>query len=438
MNLSRSGIGVLVGVPGFRVGSGPRATTSTWDATASTTERPSVVAGPKRGSRPRRPPHRRWSRCVRCRHGRGFRRPTPGVVRDGDLIDQLNDAARYTPLWGVALGGGLVLAVALQGVPVLAMLMLLATAAGAYWVKQRDDAKRSVVVFYDIDDGAAKPFADLVGAFEVAGQSLQVAQVAAEGALTTTQQVKTHSGAGSVIDRVVGRAHLDAPRHLVTNVAVPTLEAKARAVAMLPDRLLFREGKRYGGLPYASVSVSSGDQNVIMATAPRDGEVVGSTWKYVNVKGGPDKRYKDNPQLPIVRFGELEIEAPEFRSVWQLTRREATHTVRKAMQAIRVNAAEAMRPRTARPPAARRSTAPSATDPTSRETASAFGPCVCGNTEVGQLFEVGQCTECGKRFRRGVDRSARPWKPCAACGSERRSLGRVVQCRACGERRPIA
>jgi hypothetical protein len=31
---------------------------------------------------------------------------------------------------------------------------------------------------------------------------------------------------------------------------------------------------------------------------PRDAERIGITWKYVNKGGGPDRRYKNNPQLP--------------------------------------------------------------------------------------------------------------------------------------------
>jgi hypothetical protein len=39
LNLSRSGIGLSVGVPGFRVGAGLEVTTSIWAATAGTTGR---------------------------------------------------------------------------------------------------------------------------------------------------------------------------------------------------------------------------------------------------------------------------------------------------------------------------------------------------------------------------------------------------------------
>ena len=44
---------------------------------------------------------------------------------------------------------------------------------------------------------------------------------------------------------------------------------------------------------------------------------VGQTWQYVNVKGGPDRRYKNNRVLPIMRYGTLEF-ASGHGLQWQL------------------------------------------------------------------------------------------------------------------------
>lgn len=39
--------------------------------------------------------------------------------------------------------------------------------------------------------------------------------------------------------------------------------------------------------------------------APKDAEIVGTTWLKVNKDGSPDKRFKGNQQLPICRYGHL-------------------------------------------------------------------------------------------------------------------------------------
>lgn len=40
---------------------------------------------------------------------------------------------------------------------------------------------------------------------------------------------------------------------------------------------------------------------------PKDTQIVGQTWKYVNKSGGPDRRFRDNRQLPICLYGRLEL-----------------------------------------------------------------------------------------------------------------------------------
>jgi hypothetical protein len=34
------------------------------------------------------------------------------------------------------------------------------------------------------------------------------------------------------------------------------------------------------------------------------------TWKYVNKKGGPDKRFKDNRKIPIVLYEDVQFSSP--------------------------------------------------------------------------------------------------------------------------------
>lgn len=40
---------------------------------------------------------------------------------------------------------------------------------------------------------------------------------------------------------------------------------------------------------------------------PSDAEILRYTWKYVNRDGGPDKRFKNNRQYPVCKYGDLII-----------------------------------------------------------------------------------------------------------------------------------
>ncbi len=43
---------------------------------------------------------------------------------------------------------------------------------------------------------------------------------------------------------------------------------------------------------------------------PRDAKVIGTTWRFVNKDGGPDRRFNNNYQIPIVLYGTLNVCAP--------------------------------------------------------------------------------------------------------------------------------
>jgi hypothetical protein len=55
--------------------------------------------------------------------------------------------------------------------------------------------------------------------------------------------------------------------------------------------------------------VHNEQQFVERGGVPSDAKVVGRTWQYVNKNGMPDKRYKDNPEIPVVLYYELVLKS---------------------------------------------------------------------------------------------------------------------------------
>jgi len=132
------------------------------------------------------------------------------------------------------------------------------------------------------------------------------------------------------------------PRHLVTNVAVPTFIGGHRALHFLPDRVLIREGSEFADVPYHRLKLSIEHVRFIESeTVPQDSQLVGYTWQYINVKGGPDRRYKYNRQLPIFIYGRLTIwDDHGLHMIWDVSRAELADMVAKAL----VNASSAPPP----------------------------------------------------------------------------------------------
>ncbi len=71
----------------------------------------------------------------------------------------------------------------------------------------------------------------------------------------------------------------------------------------MPDIVLVQDGSRVGAVPYADLNVRWQESRFIETErVPSDAKVVDHTWQHPNKSGGPDRRYKDNRQIPICLY----------------------------------------------------------------------------------------------------------------------------------------
>lgn len=336
-NLSKSGIGVSTGIPGFRVGAGPRGHYVHmgrggvyYRATLGARAQPHSL-------QPSKPTQRVSAQAFR---------PSGVVMEDvtgstafeleptssDDVVEQLNGASSRVAWgwWAI----GTVFLLGLVTLPFGLIVWVLA-APGCAWLVLNDRAHKTVVLFYDVHDEHSSWFDSLVAQWDWLTDSQRVWRVLQSGAVTTTYQFKTNSGAGRLLSRVTCSATKSGPKELATNIAVPSIRAGKAALYFLPDRALVREGKHFSDVGYAHLHVSAGHTRFIEnAAPPGDAVQVDYTWQYVNVKGGPDRRYKDNRQLPVMRYSTLDIISRQGLQ-WQLqvSRDNSTTAVAKALSA---------------------------------------------------------------------------------------------------------
>jgi hypothetical protein len=96
------------------------------------------------------------------------------------------------------------------------------------------------------------------------------------------------------------------PKRLATNI--PSVTCGRQALHFLPDRLLVRDGRRFSDVSYEALDTSFNAGRFIEdGRVPRDGQQIDTTWRYVNVKGGPDRRYNNNKKLPVMLYGNIEV-----------------------------------------------------------------------------------------------------------------------------------
>ena len=95
-----------------------------------------------------------------------------------------------------------------------------------------------------------------------------------------------------------------------TNSAVAAFITTKEKLYFLPDALFIVQGNKIGAVKYDDLTFeTSGTRFVEDLTIPKDAKVVGSTWKYVNKSGGPDRRFSDNVEYPICVYGCIDIKS---------------------------------------------------------------------------------------------------------------------------------
>ena len=315
-NLSKSGIGVSAGVPGLRVGSGPRGNYVNMGThgvyyRASLNGQRSATHGRPRSQRAvsgfsPTPPHRPvYAQSVAMEDITGADVQSLQPTGGGDLVEQLNDASGRIRL---ALPTAIVLFVAGCCFMPWGLILWALALPLVWWLALRDNARKSVVVFYDVNDAQAEWYQQMVDACNGLASAQTIWRIVQQGQTANPYQRKVNAGAGTLVNRIPSRAHLTGPKILVTNVAVPTIEAGKTSIHFLPERILVRDQKRFTDISYDVLSVTSSITRFIeSSTPPRDAARVGTTWQYVNKNGGPDRRFSNNRQLPVMQYGELSL-----------------------------------------------------------------------------------------------------------------------------------
>jgi len=101
--------------------------------------------------------------------------------------------------------------------------------------------------------------------------------------------------------------------------------------------LLISDGSIFSEVGYNEVQVEGSLQRFVEdGKFPKDSQQVGTTWRFVNVDGGPDRRFNNNRQIPVMLYGEVDIStASGMRWVLQVSRSEAAGRLAADLTALR-------------------------------------------------------------------------------------------------------
>lgn len=305
-NLSKSGVGVSAGVKGIRIGTGPRGNYVRIGADGLR-YRTSLPAGNASHPHLPRPPVPGMQSAPEVAT---FERIDSGdVLRMVDstsaaLLEEINARHRQGRLWPwVAAAMCLLILLAFPTHVWIARGLLLLGAAATVWAYWRDEVAGTVVLLYDLDAAADAAFQDLHDAFLGMASAHRAWNVDARAAVTDS---KRNAGANTLLQRAGIALTVGAPTTIKTNITVPVVPAGTETLYFFPDRVLVFSPRGVGAVGYDQLRIAvSSHPFVETDPVPADARVVGRTWRYVNKDGRPDRRFRDNPEIPVVLYEQV-------------------------------------------------------------------------------------------------------------------------------------
>lgn len=325
LNLSKSGLGVSFGVKGARISTGPRGAYINMGRHG--------VYYRKRLDGKTPVPHRRQNHVSPA--------PTPVVNSDAYAIKtvdvtKLVDASSEEVL--AQINGNLRLpahapkvryvaaflsaAMLLASRPfMVALAVFIAGLALARFVRKYDVQRRTSHLCYELDEHARQRFAEITSALRLLSQAEHLwCVIVAQPVIDR----KDSAGAASLITRQTVALKTAAPPNILTNVETWCLDLCDMQLYFFPDRILVWQNGQYGAIAYEQLSITCGDARFIEEDKPpSDAKTVGQTWKHPNKNGGPDRRYKQNYQIPVMLYGQLNFAtAAGFHVLIQVSDRE--------------------------------------------------------------------------------------------------------------------
>ncbi len=315
-NLSKGGVGLSVGVRGLRVGAGPKGHYIRAGLGGIRYQRSVPHSGGTRAAPATQAPRPASMRVAGAPEVvmRAVESADASNMRDSgfpELLADLNrkhrQARMATMLPSAAAMAGVAACLllsnrpswpAIQGV-VIGVALLMAAIA---WVIGRwlDSYRRVTVMAYDLDEPATRAYEAMAVAFASMAASGRKFRVDAGGKVDDLTTWKRNAGAAHLLKTEAIALDHRLPALIRCNVMPPAIRTGGRTLHFLPDVLLIFDQSGFGAVGYADLLVRSQPSRWIEeGIVPTDAQVVGQTWQHPNKGGGPDKRFRQNRQLPI-------------------------------------------------------------------------------------------------------------------------------------------
>ena len=231
----------------------------------------------------------------------------------GAILDDINAQARVISA-AVILPTGMVMLALIAGLVLRIELFALIALSLPLWLagKWLDTYRRITVLFYEIDTRAKDAYRHFVDAFDALMSCSGKWHIEAGGAVTDVVTWKQNAGAAHLVQRSPTDLTYKLPYAIKSNITPPALRVGAQTIYFFPDVALIQDGLTFGAVGYADLQLTWQVSNSIVPDdVPDDARIIGYAWQHPNKDGTPDRRYRENRQLPICAYEAMHISSPQ-------------------------------------------------------------------------------------------------------------------------------
>lgn len=324
LNLSRSGLGASFGVKGARIGIGPKGSYihmgrgGLYYRQSLTPDRPHYAPSTQ-------VPQPAPLQPTPTNNAQEIKSSPAAALTDSpatELLKELNRVKKRTdrfPIVVVVGGAAIIVLLSLQAASWMISLAAIAITALAVYARHTDVLNGTAILNYSLEPDAANEYSKLQAPFRQLAECEKVWHI---DATAHTSDTKHHAGASVGMERKKTQPRFSKPPKVQCNIDVPVLQTKDVTLYFFPDRLLVYDSAGVGSVAYSNLEVEGGENRFVESeSVPRDSRQIDRTWQYVNKKGGPDRRFANNRELPIMQYGLLGFSNPQgLKAVFMCSR----------------------------------------------------------------------------------------------------------------------
>jgi hypothetical protein len=169
------------------------------------------------------------------------------------------------------------------------------------FVHRKNREKRATELIYDLSAPATAQQQALEDSLDRLTQSRIVWKLDSQSAITDW---KRNAGAAYNVKREQISIRRAVPPRVESNLVPMCIDLGKLKMFFLPDQVLYWQRGMFASIGYTDLKFEAGATRFIEESVQAsDSKQVGSTWRYVRKDGGPDRRFNNNRQLPVMLYG---------------------------------------------------------------------------------------------------------------------------------------